>query len=77
MFLPLAQSFLPLNNPLGMGAADLIELALAALLLALALAWRPWLEPYAARLAQKPVWCMLLLACPAGGRFRAAAIRGI
>jgi hypothetical protein len=62
MFLPLAQSFLPLNNPLGMGAADLIELALAALLLALALAWRPWLEPYAARLAQKPVWCMLLLA---------------
>ena len=29
MFLPLAQSFLPLNNPLGMGAADLIELALA------------------------------------------------
>ena len=52
MFLPLAQSFLPLNNPLGMGAADLIELALAALLLALALAWRPWLEPSAARLAQ-------------------------
>jgi hypothetical protein len=63
MFLPhLAQSFLPLANPLGMGAADLIELALAALLLALALAWRPWLEPYASGLAQKPAWCFLLLA---------------
>ncbi|MGA2736936.1 MAG: hypothetical protein ABSG65_05735 [Bryobacteraceae bacterium] len=63
MFPPhLAQSFLPLSNPLGMGAADLIELALAALLMALALAWRPWLEPYAAKLAQHPIWCMLLLA---------------
>ena len=63
MFLPhLAQSFPPLTNPLGMGVGDLIELALAALLLALAMAWRPWLEPYAARLAQKPGWCMLLLA---------------
>jgi hypothetical protein len=63
MFLPhVAQSFLPLTNPLGMGVADLVELALAALLLALALAWRPWWEIYAARLAKKPVWCMLLLA---------------
>jgi hypothetical protein len=63
MFLPhLAQSFLPLTNPLGMGPADLIELGLAALLLALALVWRPWLELYAARLAQKPAWSILLLA---------------
>jgi hypothetical protein len=70
MFLPhLAQSFLPLTNPLGMGASDLIELSLAAMLLAFALAWRPWLEPYAARLAQKPVWCLLLLAAlPVGLR---------
>lgn len=45
-----------------MGASDLIELALAALLLAFALAWRPLIEPYAARLAQKPGWAMLLLA---------------
>jgi hypothetical protein len=45
-----------------MGAGDLIELGLAALLAALALVWRPWLEPYAARLAQKPVWSILLLA---------------
>src|SRR5580700_6937408 len=55
-------SFLPLTNPLGMGAADLIQLGLAALLLALALVWRPYFEPYAARLAQKPVWSILLLA---------------
>src|ERR1022692_3625703 len=56
MLLPHLAQFLPLTNPLGMGASDLIELALAALLLALALAWRPWWEPYAARLAQKPAW---------------------
>src|SRR5580658_414428 len=62
MFLPHLAQFLPLENPLGMGASDLIELALAALLLAFALVWHPWWEPYAVRLAQKPVWCMLLLA---------------
>jgi hypothetical protein len=62
MFLPHLAQFLPLANPLGMGVADFIVLALAALLLALALVWRPWWEPYAVRLAQKPVWCMLLLA---------------
>ena len=45
-----------------MGVGDLIELGLAALFAAVALVWRPWLEPYAARLAQKPVWSMLLLA---------------
>ena len=54
--------FLPLANPFGLGIADLLELALAAMLLACALAWRPWLEPYAARLALKPVWCLLLVA---------------
>jgi hypothetical protein len=34
MFLPHLAQFLPLTNPLGMGAGDLIELALAALLVA-------------------------------------------
>src|SRR5579871_1112300 len=45
-----------------MGASDLIELALAALLLIFALAWRPLIEPYTGKLAQRPGWCMLLLA---------------
>ena len=58
----LAQSFLPLTNPLGFAASDFVELALAALLLVLALVWRPYLEPSAMRLARRPVWCLLLLA---------------
>jgi len=45
-----------------MGASDFIELALAALLLVFALAWRPFIEPHAARLAQSTGWSMLLLA---------------
>ena len=53
MFLPLVQPFAP---------ADLISLALAALFMVVALAWRPWCEPYAARLARRPGWSMLLLA---------------
>ena len=87
MFLPhLAQSFLPLTNPLGMGVPDLIALALAALFLAAALVWRPCWEPYAARLAQKPLWSMLLLAAlPValrllllrGIRFRAGCVRRV
>jgi len=63
MFLPnLAQSFLPIANPLGFGPADFIELGLAALLVAISIAWRPWLAPYAARLAQRSGWSILLLA---------------
>lgn len=58
----LFRSFLPLRNPLGFGAGDFIELALAALLAAFALFSRPWLEPYAKKLAPKTGWCMLLLA---------------
>src|SRR6204780_4266200 len=46
----------------GFGASDFIELVLAALLLAFALVWRPWIEPYAARLAVRTGWSMLLLA---------------
>jgi hypothetical protein len=60
--LHLFRSFLPLHNPIGFGASDFIELALAALLLAWALAWRPWIEPHAARLVRRTGWCMLLLA---------------
>ena len=60
--LHLFRSFLPLRNPIGFGASDFIELALAALLLVFALAWRPWLEPRAAALAKRTAWCMALLA---------------
>jgi hypothetical protein len=55
-------SFLPLHNPIGFGAADFIELFLAAILLLLVLVSRPWIEPYALKLAAKTRWCMLLLA---------------
>src|SRR5271154_3033627 len=55
-------SFLPLENPLGFGAADFIELALAACLILLILFWRPVIEPFAAVFAEHTVWCMLFLA---------------
>src|SRR4051812_5626306 len=46
----------PLENPIGFGVSDYIELALASVAVA-ALVFRPlWL-----RLARQTVWCMLLL----------------
>jgi hypothetical protein len=63
MFLfQLFRSFLPLHNPIGFGATDFLLLILAAMLFALALAWRPFAEPIARRLAARTGWCMLLLA---------------
>src|SRR5260370_23176853 len=56
------RSFLPLHNTIGFGAADFIELALAAVLVLFALLWPRWIAPYAATLAQRTGWCMLLLA---------------
>ncbi len=56
------RSFQPLRNPIGFGARDFVELAMAALLVVLALGWRPWIEPFGRSLATKTVWCMLLLA---------------
>jgi hypothetical protein len=58
----LFQSFLPLRNPLGFGAADYLELFLALLLAGSVIVWRPWIEPFARRLAEETIWCMLLLA---------------
>jgi len=54
-------SFLPLHNPIGFGAADFIEIALALLLVWAALAWQKCEEPVN-RLASKTAWCMLILA---------------
>ena len=56
------RSFLPLHNTIGFGAADFIELALAAVLVLFALIWRPWIAPCVAKLAPRTGWCMLLLA---------------
>jgi len=47
---------------MGFGPADLLDLALAALLVLAALLWRPWIETYASRIAERTGWCMLLLA---------------
>ena len=58
----LLRSFLPLRNPIGFGAADFIELVLAALLVVLVLLSRRWIEPFARQLAQRTGWCMLALA---------------
>jgi hypothetical protein len=63
MFLfDLFQSFLPLHNPIGFGAGDFIEFALAGMLVLATLLWSPWIQPYALRLAERTGWCMLLLA---------------
>lgn len=51
-----------MHNPLGFGVADFVELYLALALALLALAWRPGLESYARRLAEKTSLCMVLLA---------------
>ena len=57
----LFRSFLPLQNPIGFGAGDFLELTVAGLLVLLTLVSRPLL-PYARRLAAKTGWCILLLA---------------
>jgi hypothetical protein len=62
MFFDVFRSFLPLHNSIGFGPADFIELALAAMLVLMALVWRPWIQPYALKLAERTGWSMLLLA---------------
>ena len=55
------RSFLPLHNPIGFGASDFVELALAGLLVLFALA-RARFEGLAQRLAQRTGWSMAALA---------------
>jgi hypothetical protein len=55
------RSFVPLHNPIGFGAGDFVELAMAVLLVLAVLA-RARIEPLAKRLASRTGWCMLLLA---------------
>jgi hypothetical protein len=56
------QSFLPLHNPLGFGAADFVELALALMLVLLTMSCRGWLERTGLKLAEKTWLSMALLA---------------
>lgn len=56
----LFRSFLPLHNPIGYGAADFIELAIAVMLVLFAVAARYGLDPLR-RLAERPGWSMALL----------------
>jgi hypothetical protein len=53
-------SFLPLHNPIGFGASDFVEIALALLLAGAVLAWQKWANE-ANRLASQTVWCMAIL----------------
>ena len=53
-------SFLPLHNPIGFGAANFVEIALALLLVGASLAWQKSADG-ANRLALKTVWCMAIL----------------
>ncbi len=61
----LFRSFLPLHNPIGFGAADFIELALAVVLVGLAFAkqffGRLVTKDYVRRFAERTGWCMLAL----------------
>ncbi len=58
----LFRSFLPNQNPIGFAASDFVEIILTIVLAVLAFAWRPWIETYCRRLAQKTGWSMALLA---------------
>lgn len=58
----LSRWFLPVENPLGFGAGDWLEVLLAVLLLVAALLWRARLEAPLRRLAERTIWCMALLA---------------
>ena len=62
----LFRSFLPLHNPIGFGAGDFVEIAVAALLVALILC-RAAIEPAAFRLARHTGWSMLFLGGLAAG----------
>jgi hypothetical protein len=52
----------PIHNPMGLGADDFLELALAALLVVFAAAWKSRLAAGVERFAGRMAWCMLALA---------------
>ena len=54
-------TFDPVKNPIGFGASDFIEFMIAVLLVALAIAWRPVIEPYGRRLSFNTRWSIVAL----------------
>jgi hypothetical protein len=58
----LLSTFDPVKNPIGFGASDFIEIAIASILVASVIAWRPLIEPHGRRLSLRTRWCMLALA---------------
>jgi len=60
--LHLLRSFVPSANPMGFGAADFVELAIAALLIGAAVAARSQFAATLEKLSRKTGWCMLILA---------------
>ena len=66
-----------LGNPIGFGAGDFIELAVAALL-ALLFLTRAWIERFGSAIAQRTGWCLLLTgAAPLVLRLGLLARRGV
>ena len=61
MFRALFSSFFPFENPIGFGASDFVEAAIAVLLVTFALV-RPGMESAFNKLGRKTVWCMAILA---------------
>jgi len=62
MLASLLGTFDPVKNPIGFGASDFIEFTIAALLVALVLAWSPLIQPFGRRISFRTLWCMLGLA---------------
>ncbi len=54
--------FQPLQNPIGFGASDFIELFLASTLVLLVLLWRPYIRPFCLNLSTRTAVSMLVLA---------------
>lgn len=52
----------PFENPIGFGVGDMIEIAWAAVLAALAILWRPLIAPFATKVAERMAWSMAILA---------------
>lgn len=57
----LQRALLPNPNPIGFGPADFLEMGIAALLILLAVGWKPWFQPRLARFAKRTVVAMIVL----------------